>query len=253
MERIVEKPIDQGQSIDAITHIAAPTLAARLYAASPALGALPSAVLDELLTHHAHHLQLPAGQLLFDEGSPCAGFPLLLDGEVSVARGSPGGRSLELYRVGVGELCVASTAGLFGQRPLVAHGRTSAPSELVVLSPAAFERCCETPAFRRHVFGIFGDRLADLMALVEAVAFQRVDQRLAGALLGHGPVRQVTQQALADELGTVREIVSRLLKRFERAGWIHLGRERIELQDAGALRRHAAGEPFPATEPRADT
>ncbi len=258
MERIVEKPIASGQSIDPIGDIAEPTLATRLCAAYPALGALPPAVLADLLACQAHHLHVPAGQHLFDEGSPCAGFPLLLDGEVRVARGSPGGRSLELYRVGVGELCVASTASLFGQRPLVAHGRTSVPSELVVLSPAAFERCCETPAFRRHVFGIFGDRLADLMTLVEAVAFQRVDQRLAAALLGHGPVRQVTQQALADELGTVREIVSRLLKRFERAGWIRLGRERIELRDAGALRRHAAGESAtppgtpPTTPPAAD-
>jgi CRP/FNR family transcriptional regulator len=95
--------------------------------------------------------------------------------------------------------------------------------------------------FRQFVFGVFADRLADLMTLVEAVAFQRLDQRLAGALLGHGPTLHTTHQALADELGTVREIVTRLLKRFERAGWLRLGRERIEVLDAGALRQAAAG------------
>jgi CRP/FNR family transcriptional regulator len=100
-------------------------------------------------------------------------------------------------------------------------------------------------SFRRFVFGIFADRLADLMALAEAVAFQRLDQRLAQALLGHGSTLRSTHQALADELGTVREIVSRLLSRFERAGWVGLGRERIDVLDSAALRAVANGEPAP--------
>jgi len=77
--------------------------------------------------------------------------------------------------------------------------------------------------------------------LAEAVAFQRLDQRLAHTLLGHGAVLRCTHQALADELGTVREIVSRLLSRFERSGWVALGRERIEVLDAPALRALASG------------
>ena len=100
----------------------------------------------------------------------------------------------------------------------------------------------ENASFRRYVFGLFADRLADLMALAEAVAFQRLDQRLAATLLGHGTVVAATHQALADELGTVREIVTRLLKRFERDGWVALGRERIELRQPEALRSLAAGE-----------
>ena len=75
------------------------------------------------------------------------------------------------------------------------------------------------------------------------MAFQRLDQRLAGCLLGHGTVLQVTHQALADELGTVREIVSRLLSRFDRAGWVRLARERIEILDAAALAQVAQGLP----------
>jgi CRP/FNR family transcriptional regulator len=116
---------------------------------------------------------------------------------------------------------------------------------LVVLPPAVFDAWCSHEPFRRFVFGVFADRLADLMALAEAVAFQRLDQRLAAALLGHGDVLQTTHQALADELGTVREIVTRLLRRFERAGWLVLGRERIELREPAALRRLAGGEALP--------
>ena len=159
-----------------------------------------------------------------------------------VARGAANGRSLELYRVTPGELCVVSTSCLFGQQALTAHGDTTEPTELVLLSPAGFERWSAHEPFRRFVFGIFADRLADLMALAEAVAFQRLDQRLASALLGHGATLRLTHQALADELGTAREIVTRLLKRFEQRGWVALGRERIELRDAAALRAVAAGQ-----------
>ena len=187
-------------------------------------------------------MSVPAGTLLFEEHAPCQGFPLVLAGEVRVARGSPQGRSLELYRVGAGELCVVSACGLFGQSPLAAHGVAVVPTQLLLLSPAGFERWLAHEPFRRFVFGVFADRLSDLMSLAEAVAFQRLDQRLAAALLGHGPAVLTTHQALADELGTVREIVTRLLKRFERAGWVSLARERIELRDAAALRALAAGD-----------
>ena len=214
----------------------------RLLPDYPVLTELPRALALDVLATQAAALTVPAGQLLFEEGAPCQGFPMVLGGEVRVARGSPQGRSLELYRVGPGELCVASTSCLFGQSLLVAHGQTVAATELVLLTPAGFERWVSEAPFRRFVFGIFADRLADLMALAEAVAFQRLDQRLAAALLGHGAVLTTTHQALADELGTVREIVTRLLRRFERQGWVALGRERVELLAPDALRALAQGD-----------
>jgi CRP/FNR family transcriptional regulator len=203
----------------------------------PALAGVPT-------LHGADQLaaaQAPAGTTLFEEGAPCRGFPLVLSGEVQVARGSSAGRHLELYRVTPGELCIVSTSCLFGSRPLSAHGVTTKATELLMLSPEGFARGCEHEPFRRFVFGIFADRLADLMALAEAVAFQRLDQRLAAALLGHGAVMRTTHQQLADELGTVREIVSRLLRRFEQEGHVRLAREQIVVLDAAALRALADG------------
>ena len=208
--------------------------------AYPCLAGMPAALRGG--PHLMHDISVPAGTLMFEEQAPCQGFPLVLSGEVRVARGSPQGRSLELYRVGPGELCVVSACGLFGHSPMAAHGVAVAPTRLLLLSPAGFEQWVGHEPFRRFVFGIFADRLADLMSLAEAVAFQRLDQRLAAALLGRGPAVNITHQALADELGTVREIVTRLLKRFERAGWVRLARERIELRDAAALRALAAGQ-----------
>jgi CRP/FNR family transcriptional regulator, anaerobic regulatory protein len=189
------------------------------------------------------HAKVTSGSVLFDEGAPCRGFPFVLAGEVRVARGSAGGRALELYRVAPGELCVVSASCLFGSRPTPAHGVATMATELILLPPASFTRWSASDPFRHFVFGMFAERLSDLMALTEAVAFQRLDQRLAAALVEHGPSIRCTHQALADELGTVREIVTRLLRRFERDGWLRSGREHIELLDAAALRRLAAGSP----------
>ena len=216
-------------------------LSDRLASLYPVLGEIGAAERETVLASEAQLARVPAGALLFEEGAPCQGFPMLLSGSVRVARGSPGGRTLELYRVTPGELCVVSTSCLFGHHPLTAHGQSTEATELVLLSPAGFARWAAFEPFRSFVFGIFADRLADLMALAEAVAFQRLDQRLAAALLGHGSTVHSTHQALADELGTVREIVTRLLKRFEQAGWVALGRERIEVLGAAALRALAAG------------
>lgn len=104
-----------------------------------------------------------------------------------------------------------------------------------MLSPKLFAEWSDYKPFRQFVFGVFADRLGDLMTLVDAVAFQRLDERLAGFLLERGRVIHTTHQALADELGTVREIVTRLLNRFETAGAVKLGRERIEIVNSVAL------------------
>ena len=210
----------------------------------PAVAQLPPALREAVLSEQAGWMAAPQGMTMFDEGQACQGFPMLLTGEIRVARGAANGRSLELYRVQPGHLCVASTASLFGQQRLAAQGVCVQACELVLLSPAGFAAWTADAGFRAYVFGIFSDRLIDLMALTEAVAFQRLDQRLAAALLSRGPVLLATHQALADELGTVREIVTRLLKRFEREGLLSLGRERIEVLKAPALRQLADRGPL---------
>jgi CRP/FNR family transcriptional regulator len=194
------------------------------------------------LAAHAPLLRVPAGTRLFDAGQPCPGFPVVEAGSVRVGLIAPDGRSLELYRVEPGEICVVSATCLFAQRAATAYGEARSDCELRLISPADFERLCDTdPALRRFVMGLLAERLADLMALVEAVAFQRLDQRLAALLLARGPEVHATHQQLAEELGTVREIVSRLLRRFEREGWVRLGREQLLVTDAAALTAQAQG------------
>ena len=181
-------------------------------------------------------MRAPSDTVLFSENAVCQGFPLVLEGEIKVSRHSGDGRSLELYRVVPGELCLVSSASLFRSQPLSAHGIATKPSFLLLIRPDLFKRWIDTPAFRNDVLGLFAERMADLTGLIDAVAFHKLDRRLAGALLGRGQQLNLTHQALADELGTVREMVTRLLRRFEREGWVSLGREQIQIVNSAALR-----------------
>jgi CRP/FNR family transcriptional regulator len=184
-------------------------------------------------------LAAPAGVTLFRETEACQGFPLVLEGEIKVSRTSTQGRELELYRVVPGEMCLVSSACLFAGQAFNARGITTQATRLVLLPTPVFRSALADGSFRDFVLGLFASRMADLTGLIEAVAFQRLDSRLAATLLGHGSQLHITHQALADELGTVREIVTRLLHRFEHAGWVELSRECITIRDCMALRQVA--------------
>lgn len=186
-------------------------------------------------------ITVPAGTTLFREDEACKGFPLVLEGEVRVSRSSGDGRSVELYRVVPGELCLSSSACLFRTQSMSAQGVAVRTTTLLLVPVARFNEWLADASFRDFVLGLFAQRMADLTALVDAITFQKLDRRLAAALLGHGNELLTTHQDLADALGTVREMVSRLLHRFEREGWIRLSRERIGILDGAALRRCAGG------------
>ncbi len=209
----------------------------RLLQLYPALSAVPAVELDALQAS-AMPVSLAAGAVVFDEDQPCQGFPLLLSGSVRVSKTSANGRELRLYRVVAGESCILTSSCLLGQTHYTARGIAEQALEMVLLPPASFHALMgRHEAFRNYVFHLFSERLTDLMELVSAVAFQKLDQRLAVLLLSRpSPIRS-THQALADELGSAREMVSRLLKGFSDQGWVKLGREQIEISDPFALKR----------------
>lgn len=207
----------------------------------PVLAQVAPARLERLL-REAQLVKAPRGAALFDARQPCRGFPLLLEGSVRVAQRAPTGREILLYRVEPGEGCILSGGCLLGHTDYPATGIAEEDVTLLSIPPALFQDLLlNDEPFRRFVFGMYGTRLAEVMQLVEEVAFRRLDARLAQALVRQGPVIETTHQALADELGSVREIVSRLLRGFESRGWVKLERERIEVVDRKALGEVAEG------------
>src|SRR6185369_5294988 len=207
----------------------------------PALAGLTAEQLGSLLSPQAV-MHLPAGSQVFAEHQPCQGFPLLLAGSIKVVKLAASGRELMLYRVTPGGSCIISSSCLLGHTDYNARGIAETPLTLTILPVPTFSRLMlEYPAFRDFIFHLFAERIGELMQLVEEVAFARLDQRLAKLLLARqGDVLYVTHQQLADELGSVREIVSRLLKGFAAQGLVTLGREQLGITDRSGLQKLAA-------------
>lgn len=209
----------------------------RLLTAYPVFGGLSAALHQELVSRTTL-ITLPQGAVVFDENQACHGFPLLLSGSVRVIKAAPSGRELLLYSVNRGESCILTTSCLLGDTLYHARGVAAEDLEMAILAPPAFKALADGhEPFRNYIFALFSDRMADLMQLVSAVAFQKLDQRLAALLVSKPSPIRATHQALADELGSVREIISRLLRNFSDQGWIKLGREQIEVVDIKALNR----------------
>jgi len=212
----------------------------QLLARFPFFSALPGERLDALIAE-AQLLRAPAGDILFDANQPCRGFPLVLEGSVRVSKSAPNGREILLYRVEPGQSCILSGGCLLGHSDYTASGIAETDVELLSISPERFhELMLQFEPFRRYVFGSYGERLSEVMELVEEVAFRQLDARLARLLIRRGPMIEGTHQGLADELGSVREIVSRLLRSFEQRGWVRLERERITVLDPKGLSALAA-------------
>lgn len=208
----------------------------RVIQAYPSLADLPAPLRAEL-ARNVTLMTLPAGAVLFREHDACGGFPMVLSGRARISRVVADGRELVLYDVGPGESCVLSTSCLLGNARYNAHGACETEVELALLPRTLFDRLvAEHPPFRVAVFNLFGERLVRLVELAEAVGFQRVEQRLASALLGSGREVRMSHEKLAQRLGASRETVSRALKVFEGHGWVRLGRGAIEILQPQALR-----------------
>jgi len=183
---------------------------------------------------------LPKGLDLFAPGDRAQGFPLVLSGRVEVYLTGPSGREILLYAVEPGQSCIQTTLGLLGDEPYSGTAATVSEAEVVTIPKPLFLRLMDRdPAFRGFVLRSFGQRMADLTRLLEAVAFGRVEARLAAALidLAEGDVVRATQAEIAARIGSAREVVSRKLDAFAKAGWVVLGRGEVHLRDTAALRK----------------
>lgn len=207
----------------------------------PALAELPAPLARDL-HEQAQTLRAPAGGVLFDAGQACQALPLVLSGDIRVSKRAENGREIRLYDVHPGELCIVTVSCLLGGVLYPATGIARSEVHALALPRALFLRLTAShAAFREAVFALFAERLTNLMQLVEEVAFHQLDQRLAAWLLARDSPILAAHLDIALELGSVREIVSRLLKQFEEYGYVRLGRGRIEVLDTNGLRRQATG------------
>ncbi len=186
----------------------------------------------------ARLMRVKSDDVLFHDGSACKAYVLVISGSILVRKIDPDGHEIILYRVEDHQSCMLTTTCLIGQQNYPADGIAETDVEMVILPAEVFQTAlAESEGFRSFVMRGIGQRIADLMALIEDVAFGRMDTRIARLLLScDSDSLRATHQEISVELGTAREVVSRVLKSFEQRGWVSLGRGCIRLQNRDGLR-----------------
>ena len=174
-------------------------------------------------------------------GDPCHSFILLIRGSLRVSKLAENGREMILYRVRAGELCVLTLTSLLTGKTYSAGAATEEDTEVAMIPASKFlDAMHRSDPFRTFVISHLSRRMGEVLALLEQVTFRRLDLRLA-CMLGQlfeqnkGRPIEVTHRALALELGSSREVVSRILKEFELMGCVRLGRGTIELVSSETL------------------
>lgn len=204
--------------------------------------ALPRPVRDRLISV-ARVIHMGAGAQVFGPSNVPDSLFFLYDGRIRVSQSSESGREIVLYRVDAGESCVLTTACMLAEEAYNAEGIAETDITAIVLPKPAFDQLvAEEEAFRKFVFAAYSRRLIDLLRVVDDVAFGHMDVRLAQRLLAlAGGDKEVpaTHQQLASELGTAREVISRILSDFQKRELILQSRGRIALINKETLRKIA--------------
>ena len=187
----------------------------------------------------APEIRLDAGLRVFSQGDEPQNYLVVTEGCVKVFARSAEGREVILYRVRAGQMCLLTTACLIGHTRYSAEAVTEEPTGAKILPAELFEKALGTSAaFRRFVFEGLSMRLASVTERFEHLVLDSVRQRLARYLVRRcaaGDTIDTTHEALALEVGTAREVISRQLKALEARGLLRTARGRIEILDSDGL------------------
>jgi len=197
------------------------------------------------LFERATYARLSAGSVIAEPGVECAQLALLLSGQVRVYKLAESGREITLYRIAPGETCVLTTSCILNTTNFTALAITEAAVEAVLLPAKSVRRWLDDyVCWRRFVFSLLTQRLDNLMTTIDEVAFRHMDARIVDWLLkevGAEPVVKTTHQKMADDLGTSREVVSRILKDFEQRKAIELRRGEVNVVNSRLLQNLVRG------------
>jgi len=184
---------------------------------------------------------LKKGQSICSQGSACEHLALILNGSARIYKLGENRREITLYRIGTGKSCILTASCIVSHQPFPAYAICEEDLDVILIPAGTLHRwMAESSAWRDYVFGLVAQRMADIISLVEEVVFRRVDRRIANYLLKRHQTNdkdtiQATHQEIASDLGTSREVVSRILKDFEAHNLIKAARGSIELLDLANL------------------
>jgi CRP/FNR family transcriptional regulator len=191
---------------------------------------------------NAYYAKIPSGRDIFVEGDQVDGIALMMSGVVRVYKLGETGREITLYRFGEGESCVITANAILNQQDFPAIAQVEREAEAVMVPADVFSDWVRRyDPWRDFVFNLVSNRLVSVMEIVDQVAFQRMDRRVASFLLNRSKLQNpiaITHQEIANEIGSSREVISRLLEDFENRGLVRLSRGEIELMDLEGLKTY---------------
>lgn len=219
-------------------------LSQRILASLPFLQELPPAALSDfenlMITK-----DFEQGVSIYSEGDRCIYMAFVLSGSVRIYKASEGTREITLYRIGPGQSCILTTSCLLSDRRFSAQSITEENSTIILIPSEIFiDWFNRYDAWRQYVFNLLSSRLTEVMDVVEEVVFRRLDTRIAEYLynkyLPDNLSLKITHAEIASELGTSREVVSRIMKDFERLGILTQQRGIISLLKPQSLKKDFA-------------
>lgn len=188
----------------------------------------------------AFFARIPAGRDVFVEGDRADAIALLISGVVRVYKIGETGREITLYRFGLGESCILTANAILSQKSFPAIATVEDDAEAVMIPADAFRDWVKRyDLWREFVFELLSERLSTVMAVVDEVVFQRMDRRVSSWLINQSANMNsvlTTHQEIAADLGSSREVISRILEDFSREGLIEPGRGTIEILDFEGLK-----------------
>lgn len=199
--------------------------------------------LREAFKAHAQTMRFRAGAHIAMEGAECPGMAFVLNGVVRIYKLGESGREITLYRVRAGDSCILTASCIMNQQAFPAFIEAETDVAAAVIPSAVFRSWVgKFPFWQDYVFGLMSSRMASVMSTIEEVAFRRMDARLADHLLASGEDEiRATHQQIATDLGSSREVISRLLKDLEGRGLVETGRNLVTIRDRTGL-EEAAGK-----------
>ncbi|MFC1749883.1 Crp/Fnr family transcriptional regulator [Pseudomonadota bacterium] len=187
-------------------------------------------------------MNIPASHAIASEGSECGQLALVISGKVRVYKLADSGREITLYRINSGDSCVLTASCIMSNRPFPAIAATESDVEaLIIPAKQAQAWLTESKAWGAFVFGLVSRRLADVISVLEDVAFHRMDERVAAYLIAtasQGQTLTITHHEIAADLGTTREVISRILKDFEGKGLVEGARGKLTVTDLSGLQSY---------------
>ncbi|RRJ89159.1 Crp/Fnr family transcriptional regulator [Flavobacterium macacae] len=191
--------------------------------------------LVEKLYQNSIRKEYQAGSIILNENANIRAIPIVIKGTLKVIRTEEDGREILLYYIKAGESCIMSFLGGLHNETSKVKAEAEEDAEILFLpmdKVSLFIK--EYPQWLDYIFRLYHKRFEELLEIVNAIAFKKIDERILNLLdkkaaLTGSKTLQITHEQLANELGTARVVVSRLLKQLEETGAVQLGRNKIIL------------------------